>query len=47
MRVKFVEASSASQARKMATWAAKVVKVTGGYRCFESMADYKTWASQK
>lgn len=28
-------------------WAAKVVKVEGGYLAFESIADWKTWQKQR
>ena len=30
-----------------ATWAAKIVKVDGGWLAFESVADYNTWRQQK
>lgn len=47
MRTEFITAKTAAQARKLAPWAAKVVKVEGGYRAFESVADYETWKRQK
>ena len=47
MRQKFLEVSTAREARTLAPWAAKIVKVTGGYMAFESIADYQTWAAQK
>jgi hypothetical protein len=47
MRKEFINASSAKQARKLAPWAAKVVKVEGGYLAFESVADAQTWRRQK
>lgn len=28
-------------------WACKIVKVEGGWRCFESIDDYNTWQAQK
>lgn len=47
MRNEFIQAKTAAEARKLAPWAAKVVKVDGGYRAFESIADYETWKRQK
>jgi hypothetical protein len=47
MRKESINASSAKQARKLAPWAAKVVKVEGGYFAFESVADAQTWRRQK
>lgn len=47
MRIEHINAKTAAQARKLAPWAAKVVKVDGGYRAFESLADYGTWKRQK
>ena len=35
------------EAKEKATWAAKVVKVEGGYMAFEFMTDYTTWINQK
>lgn len=28
-------------------WAAKIVKVEGGYKCFEGIDDYEIWKNQK
>ena len=47
MQTQFIPATTAAQARKLAPWAAKVVKVDGGYMAFESVADYMTWKAQK
>lgn len=47
MKQQFVEAKSRKEAEKKAPWAAKIIKVEGGYRAFESLADYKTWKKQK
>ena len=47
MRQVLIEAKRADQARRRAPWAAKVVKVEGGYLAFESIADYETWRRQK
>lgn len=30
-----------------AQWAAKIVRVDGGYMAFESIDDYRMWANQK
>ncbi len=35
-----------AQARDTAPWAAKIVKVDGGYMAFESIDDYNTWKRQ-
>jgi hypothetical protein len=47
MRTEMIEAKSAKAARKAAPWAAKVVKVQGGYIAFASVADYETWRRQR
>jgi len=47
MKKEMITASSAKQARKLAPWAAKIVKVEGGYMAFESVSDYQTWRKQK
>lgn len=47
MRKQLIEAKTAAQARKLAPWAAKVVKVGGGYMAFESVEDYRVWKKQK
>ena len=36
-----------AKAKKIATWASKIVKVEGGYMAFESWTDYQTWKNQK
>jgi hypothetical protein len=46
MRVQFVEAGNRTKARKMCPWAMIIVKVEGGYRCFECRQDYATWRKQ-
>ena len=38
---------TAKEVREKATWAAKVVKVEGGYHAFEFMSEYTTWQNQK
>jgi hypothetical protein len=47
MKKQHIDASTAAQARKLAPWAEKVIRVEGGYLAFESAADYKTWKNQK
>lgn len=42
-----IECKSRKTAIRKAPWAAKIVKVEGGYLAFESMADYQTWKRQK
>jgi hypothetical protein len=32
---------------KQCPWAAKIVKVCGGYIAFESISDWQTWRAQK
>lgn len=47
MQTQFIVAKTAAEARKLAPWAAKAVKVDGGYMAFESLDDYATWKAQK
>lgn len=47
MRIETVYGVTRKHAEKMMPWAAKIVKVEGGYKGFESIADYKTWKNQK
>jgi hypothetical protein len=47
MRTALVQANTARQARKLAPWAARVAKVCGGYKCFESVQDWATWKNQR
>ena len=47
MKTETITAKSAAEARKIAPWAAKIVKVEGGYMAFESVADYRTRKGQK
>jgi hypothetical protein len=48
MRVSFVEATTAKEALKMVSHpVSKIVKVEGGYRCFESVEDCRVWRQQK
>ncbi len=47
MRQIFTTAKTREKALKDYPWASKVVKVEGGYMCFESIDDYETWKKQK
>ncbi len=47
MRTQFIQTSSPKKALAECPWAAKLIKVEGGYRCFESVSDYETWRKQK
>ena len=47
MRKEFLEVNTRKEALKEAPWAAKIIKVVGGYMAFESLQDYETWKNQK
>lgn len=47
MRTETINAKTAAEAKKQAPWAAKVVKIEGGYKAFESVSDWQTWKNQK
>jgi hypothetical protein len=47
MRQQFTDAKTRKQAAKDCPWAEKIIKVGGGYQCFESTRDYETWKKQK
>ena len=47
MRTSYIMTESRYKARKTYPWAAKIVRVCGGYLCFESVCDYKIWKNQK
>jgi hypothetical protein len=47
MKTEFIAALSRSTAKRLAPWAAVIIKVTGGFRAFESVSDYKTWRAQR
>jgi len=46
MRKEYVRVATRSQAKKACPWASVIVKVDGGYLCFESVDDYRTWKNQ-
>jgi hypothetical protein len=48
MRKMFLEnCKSSREARKLAPWAAKVIKTDNGYWAFESSDDARIWRRQK
>ncbi len=47
MKTQFIENVSRKTAVGCMPWAAKVVKVCGGYKGFASISDYETWVKQK
>ena len=47
MRSQFVECKSKTVACKKCPWASVVIRVTGGWLCFESYLDYMMLKNQK
>ena len=47
MKTKFIETESRNKAKKACSWSTTIAKVCGGFMCFESVDDYKTWKNQK
>jgi len=47
MKIMMIESKTRKSAMKRAPWAAKVVKVSGGWLAFESITDYTVWKKQK
>lgn len=47
VRTDFIECAYYYQAKNACSWASKIAKVLGGFMCFESVDDYKTWKNQK
>lgn len=47
MRTEFVEVETITEAEAACPWAAKIVEVEGGFRAFESIADFETWENQQ
>jgi hypothetical protein len=47
MRREFLANVTRSVAIRTCPWAAKIVKVDGGYMAFESLDDYQTWKNQR
>jgi hypothetical protein len=46
MKKQFVECKDRRTAKRRCPWAARIVKVEGGFMAFESVADYYTWKNQ-
>ncbi|MCK9597881.1 MAG: hypothetical protein M0R06_02500 [Sphaerochaeta sp.] len=47
MRKSFFDCATLAEAKKLAPWAAKIVRVDGGFLAFESPDDYRVWKNQK
>jgi hypothetical protein len=47
MKTEYVVCKTRKTAVKRVPWAAKIVKVGGGYMAFESITDYHIWKNQK
>lgn len=47
MRQQFIECVSRNTAKRRCPWAAKIVRVDGGWLAFESVDDWRTWRNQK
>ena len=47
MKIKFVMENKKIKAMEECPWASKIVKVQGGFLCFESITDYTIWKNQK
>lgn len=47
MRTEIAEVKTRKAAEGRMPWAAKIVKVEGGYKGFESVEDYRIWKNQK
>jgi len=43
---RFVAAETEKEAEKQCPWAQFIIKVEGGYMCFEYWDDYETWNNQ-
>lgn len=44
---KLIECKSRKTAWRRAPWAAKIVKVEGGFMAFEFVSDWQIWRNQK
>jgi hypothetical protein len=47
MRQQFVQCDTREEAEKACPWAAEIIEVEGGFRCFESVQDAATWKAQE
>lgn len=46
MRKQFIQTDSRKAAAEACPWACKIARADGGYWCFESISDYRTWRGQ-
>jgi hypothetical protein len=46
MDKKFVATTDRAEAEKECPWAAVIIEVEGGFRCFRYVSDYEEWRSQ-
>lgn len=46
MRQVFLTVKTVKEARDIAPWACRYVRVSGGWICFESSEDFNTWVDQ-
>jgi hypothetical protein len=42
----FIQAADRTTAKKACPTATRIIKVDGGYMCFETETDYQTWKQQ-
>jgi hypothetical protein len=47
MGIEYIQTNKKNSAKIQCPWASKIAKVIGGFACFESIDDYKTWSKQK
>lgn len=47
MKTEFLQVETLAEAQDQAPWAAEIIEVDGGYRAFESTADFEIWNSQQ
>ena len=47
MRVETLEVACRKTAWRRAPWAARIVKVCGGFKAFESVEDARIWKAQR
>lgn len=46
MRKEFVTCKTRRLAKHLCSWAVVIVRAEGGFWCFESPDDYRTWKAQ-
>ena len=47
MKTELVQCSTWRTAKRRCPWSCKIVRVEGGFRCFESVTDYRVWRNQR